>query len=45
MTLAEYDALLIGWAETHKNPDDVDAPDLDFVKSEMARLRNSPATR
>jgi hypothetical protein len=41
----EYDTLLVGWGKTHEKKDEVEAPDVDFVRSEMERLKNSPATR
>jgi hypothetical protein len=44
MSLAEYDGLLIGWNRLHEKEGDMpEAPDLDFVRSEMERLQGSAA--
>jgi hypothetical protein len=43
--MPEYEALMIGWEKTHESKDTIEAPDVDFVRSEMERLKNSPITR
>jgi hypothetical protein len=43
LSLAEYDALLIGWGRVHEKDGEADAPDVDFVREQMARLRSTPS--
>lgn len=46
MTMAEYDALMLGWNEVHaKDGGPVAAPDLDTWKAQRERLMNSPIAR
>ena len=46
MTLADYDALLIGWQEIHaKDGAPVAAPDPEKWQRNRERLRNSPLAR